>query len=103
MDNRTDITEDFQSTPEHPASTPPMPGVESQQNISHLTAGPHNDPPQSQGVEDTYQQLPAQSASPQSSPWRSLQQTFNRYPLQIALSLVGLGLTVALLARRRAR
>jgi hypothetical protein len=103
VDNRTDVTEDFQSTPEHPANKAPMSGTQQQPNVSQLTAGPHNDPPPSQGVQDTYQPPQSSSTSARISGWQSLQQTINRYPLQIALSLLGVGLTVALLARRRAR
>lgn len=102
MDNRTDATEDLQSTPEHAANEAPMSGPRQQQTASQLTAGPHNDPPQSQGPDDTYQP-PSDSAHSRNTAWQSLQQTFNRYPLQLTLGLVGLGLTVALLARRRAR
>jgi hypothetical protein len=53
MDNRTDQTEDLQSTPEHPAGR--VPGVPSEPNASGLTAGPHNDAPRSDGVADTTQ------------------------------------------------
>ena len=91
MDNRTDTTEDQQSTPEHP----------SPQGKTGLTAGPHNDPPQSDGTEDTYHAPP--NAGSGSSAWKSLQQTAARYPLQIALSVAGLGLAVVLLALNKAR
>ena len=103
MDNRTDVTEDFQSTPEHPANKAPLSGTQQQPNVSQLTAGPHNDPPPSQGVQDTYRPPQSSSTSAQRSLWQSLQQRVDRYPLQFALSLIGVGLTVALLARRRAR
>ena len=53
MDNRIDHTEDLQSTPEHPAGR--VPGMPSEAQASGLTAGPHNDPPRSQGVIDTSQ------------------------------------------------
>jgi hypothetical protein len=104
VDNRTDPTEDFQSTPEHPANAAPLSGTQQPPNVSQLTAGPHNDPPQSPGAADTYQ--PPQQAIPGSSQisvWQSLRQSVDRYPLQFALSLVGVGVAVALLARRRAR
>lgn len=61
MDNRKDSIEDQQSTPEHPAGqkgrpldpqTVQQPG----QAGSGLGAGPHNDSPPSNGIEDTYQQ-----------------------------------------------
>ena len=51
MDNRTDQTEDLQSTPEHPAGRVPKAPIEP--NASGLTAGPHNDAPRSNGVDTT--------------------------------------------------
>jgi hypothetical protein len=103
MDNRTDTSEDFQSTPEHPANLPPLSGKQQQQDMSQLTAGPHNDPPQSRGAEDTYQPQPATAMSSPGSAFQPLREAVTRYPLQFALGLAGLGLTLALLARRRAR
>lgn len=100
MDNRTDTSEDFQSTPEHPANLPPLSGTQQQRDMSQLTAGPHNDPPQSQGVEDTYQPQPPSATAP-SSVFQPLREAVTRYPLQFALGLAGLGLTLALLARRK--
>jgi hypothetical protein len=90
MDNRTDVTEDQQSTPEHP---PP-------QVKTGLTAGPHDDPPPSAGIEDKYQPPATDSRR---SAWTALQRTAARYPMQIAFSVAGLGLAVMLLALRKAR
>jgi hypothetical protein len=79
MDNRTDMTEDQQSTPEHlagqvggPATGQPLDPRMNQQAGSQqagqpvsglsrdaggtgLSAGPHNEALQSSGIEDTYQ------------------------------------------------
>jgi hypothetical protein len=103
MDNRTDTSEDFQSTPEHPANLPPLSGKQQPRDTSQLTAGPHNDPPQSPGVEDTYQPQPPTAAWSPGSAFQPLRQAVTRYPLQFALGLAGLGLTLALLARRKTR
>lgn len=109
MDNRTDVTEDQQATPEHPpfqaTSGGEALGIQAaankeQSNGAGLTAGPHNDPPQSVGIQDTYQ-APARQQS--ALRWETVQQSVARYPWEIALSVVGLGLTVALLAMRRSR
>ncbi len=75
MQNRTDTSEDFQSTPEHPENLPPLSGKQQQRDMSQLTA----------------------------AAFQPLRQAVTRHPLQFALGLAGLGLTLALLARRRAR
>lgn len=106
MDNRIDVTEDFQSTPEHPGSRTPAPATQ-QPADSQLTAGPHNDPPPSKGIAATYQPPPdaggGLASKTRRSAWWWLQRTVNRHPLQVALGVAGLGLTLDLLARRTGR
>lgn len=119
MDNRIDVTEDFQSTPEHPGSRRPAPATQ-QAADSQLTAGPHNDPPRSTGFDhrsqppsgagggpadearnDSSYESSDHSRNQRASAWRSLRRTFSRHPLPVALSLAGVGVTLDLLARRR--
>jgi hypothetical protein len=84
MDHRIDTSEDQQATPEHPPVRP-------NPTADALTAGPHNDPPKSSGIEDTYRAPSNAVAASDSRPW------------QMALSAAALGLLVVLLARRRWR
>jgi hypothetical protein len=108
MDNRTDHTEDLQATAEHPAGR--VPGMPLDPNASGLTAGPHNDPPQSPGVTDagTWQTHAADSASNESfvdpadsSSMRALTQRVSAHALPVLIGAAGFGLV--LLALQRAR
>lgn len=101
MDTRIDVSKDFQSTQEHPANKPPLSGTQQQEDMSQLTAGPHNDSPQSQVAEDTYRPQPLAATSSPGAAFQPLREAVKRHPLQFALGLAGLGLTLALLARRR--
>ena len=91
MDNRTDVSEDLQSTPEHPAAKRP--------GESGLTAGPHNDPPPTRGVEGTYRATAGPGS--QSSLWSGMRRSLAGSPMQLALS--ALGVTLILLALRGLR
>jgi hypothetical protein len=110
MDNRTDHTEDLQATAEHPAGR--VPGAPLDPNASGLTAGPHNDPPQSQGVTDTSGTWPTHAAKTaasnetsvseaHSSRIKALTQRVSTHGLPVLIGAAGLGLV--LLALQRAR
>jgi hypothetical protein len=110
MDNRTDHTEDLQATAEHPAGR--VPGTPIDPNLSGLTAGPHNDPPQSQGVTDASGAWQTHAASgaasnetsvrqADSSAMRALTQRASTHALPVLIGAAGLGLV--LLALQRAR
>ncbi|MET0533170.1 MAG: hypothetical protein ABW171_03010, partial [Steroidobacter sp.] len=66
MDNRNDVTEDEQATPEHAALKAKMGAGEQPAGgaSSGLSAGPHNDPPSGPGIVDTFQARPVATSIP---------------------------------------
>ena len=99
MDNRNDVTEDQQSTPEHAAfNAKSGAGLSGKQDgataSSGLTSGPHNDPPPSPGIEDTYRAPSTRAA--QARPWRWT-------PMHLAFSLAGVTLALLVVRSVRAR
>lgn len=98
MDNRNDVTEDQQSTPQHLAfnaqTGDALPGEQdaSRAASSGLSSGPHNDPPPGPGIEDTYQAPTAAKVH--------FQRWSSRY---WGLSLVGVTLAVVAIRALRSR
>jgi hypothetical protein len=110
MDNRIDHTEDLQATAQHPAGR--VPGAPLDPNDTGLTAGPHNDPPQTEGAgdsSDTWQKhaddgsAGNQSSLAQRSPsrMRALAKGASTHALPVLIGAAGLSLV--LLAVQRAR